>query len=109
MDNEENYIDNTIMSYTETVFKQIVKRDDENTKQVIKDYVRQKYPNKNVRIDFLDEEVIDKIIDLGIREYLKEMRKYDFFSNNVIYDRTSIKYGNSILGSLGSMDIFRNN
>lgn len=64
----------SIMSYTETIFKQIVKRDDENTKQVIKDYVRQKYPNKNVRIDFLDEEVIDRIIDLGIREYLKEMR-----------------------------------
>lgn len=74
MDNEADYIDNTIMSYTETVFKQIVKKDDEYTRQVIKNYVRQKYPNKNVRIDFLDEEVVDRIIDLGIREYLKEMR-----------------------------------
>lgn len=64
----------SIMSYTETVFKQIVKKDDEYTRRVIKDYVRQKYPNKNVRIDFLDEEVVDKIIDLGIQEYLKEMR-----------------------------------
>lgn len=74
MDNEEDYIDNITMSYTETVFKQIVKKDDEYTRQVIKDYVRQKYPNKNVKIDFLDEEVIDRIIDLGIKEYLKEMR-----------------------------------
>lgn len=64
----------SIISYTETIFKQIVKRDDENTKQAIKDYVRQKYPKKNVRIDFLDEEVVNRIIDLGIREYLKEMR-----------------------------------
>ena len=74
MDNEEDYADSAIMSYTETVFKQIVKKDDEHTRRVIKDYVRQKYPNKNVRIDFLDEEVVDRIIDLGIREYLKEMR-----------------------------------
>lgn len=64
----------SIMSYTETVFRQIVKKDDEHTRQVIKDYVRQKYPKKNVRIDFLDEEVVNRIIDLGIREYLKEMR-----------------------------------
>lgn len=64
----------SIISYTETVFKQIVKRDDENTKQIIKEYVRRKYSNKNVRIDFLDEEVVNRIIDLGIREYLKEMR-----------------------------------
>lgn len=67
--------DSSIMSYTETVFKSIVKKDDEHTKQVIKDYIRQKYPNKNVRIDFLDKEVVNRIIDLGIREYLKEVRK----------------------------------
>ena len=43
--------------------------DDEYTKQIIKDYVRNKYPKENIRIDFLDEEVVEKIIELGIVEY----------------------------------------
>lgn len=55
--------------FKEKVIKQIVKRDDEYTKQIIKDYVRNKYPKKNIRIDFLDEEVVEKIIELGIVEY----------------------------------------
>ena len=28
-----------------------------------------KYPKENIRIDFLDEEVVEKIIELGIVEY----------------------------------------
>ena len=48
--------------FKEKVIKQIVKRDDEYTKQIIKDYVRNKYPKENIRIDFLDEEVVEKII-----------------------------------------------
>ena len=56
-------------TYHERVIKQIVKRDDEHTKQIIKDYVRNKYPKENIRIDFLDEEVVKKIIELGIVEY----------------------------------------
>ena len=55
--------------FKEKVIKQIVKRDDEYTKQIIKDYVRNKYPKENIRIDFLDEEVVEKIIELGIVEY----------------------------------------
>lgn len=55
--------------FKEKVIKQIVKRDDEHTKQIIKDYVRNKYPKGNIRIDFLDEEVVEKIIGLGIAEY----------------------------------------
>lgn len=61
----------SIPNYVETVMKQIVKRDDEATRQAIKDYVRIKYPNGNARIDFLDEEVVNEIIDLGISEYLR--------------------------------------
>lgn len=53
----------------EKVIKQIVKRDDEHTKQIIKDYVRNKYPKEHIRIDFFDEEVVEKIIELGIVEY----------------------------------------
>ena len=41
--------------FKEKVIKQLVKRDDEHTKQIIKDYVRNKYPKENIRIDFLDE------------------------------------------------------
>lgn len=58
-----------IFSYQERVIKEIVKKDDEYTKQIIKDYVRNKYPKENIRIDFLDEEVVEKIIELGIVEY----------------------------------------
>ena len=55
--------------FKEKVIKLIVKRDDEYTKQIIKDYIRNKYPKENIRIDFLDEEVVEKIIELGIVEY----------------------------------------
>lgn len=61
-----------VYKYTESVIKQIVKKDDEQTKQMIKDYVREKYPNEKVRIDFYDEEMIDKIIDLGINALKNE-------------------------------------
>ena len=59
------------ISFIETVIKQIVAKDDEATRKVIRDYVKEKYPKENVRVDFLDKEVVDEIIDLGIKEYLK--------------------------------------
>lgn len=64
--------------YSELVVKEIVKRDDELTKQVIKDYCKRKYPNQNVRIDFLDEEVVDEIIRLGITEYQQRQAYKEF-------------------------------
>ncbi len=65
--NKINELD--IFSYQERVIKEIVKKDDEHTKQVIKDYLRERYPKKNIRIDFLDEEIVNQIIELGIAEY----------------------------------------
>ena len=62
---------NEMFSFSERVIKEIVKRDDEHTKQVIKDYFRERYPKENIRIDFLDEEIVDEIIKLGIAEYQK--------------------------------------
>lgn len=60
-----------IFSFQERVIKEVVKRDDEHTKQVIKDYFRKKYPKENIKFDFLDEEIVDEIIKLGIAEYKK--------------------------------------
>lgn len=60
-----------IVSYQESVIKEIVKKDDEYTKQVIKDYFIKKYPKENIKFDFLDEEIVDEIIKLGIAEYKK--------------------------------------
>ena len=60
---------NSILMYQERVIKEIVKKDDEYTRQAIKDYFREKYPKENLRFDFLDEEIVDKIIKLGIAEY----------------------------------------
>lgn len=61
--------DNEIYSFQERVIKEIVKRDDEHTKQVIKDYFIKKYPKENLRFDFLDEEIVNEIIRLGVTEY----------------------------------------
>lgn len=61
--------DNEIYSFQERVIKEIVKRDDEHTKQVIKDYFIKKYPKENLRFDFLDEEIANEIIRLGVTEY----------------------------------------
>lgn len=58
-------------TYHERVIKEIVKKDDEYTKQVIKDYFIKKYPKENIKFDFLDEEIVDEIIKLGIAEYKK--------------------------------------
>lgn len=58
-----------MFSFSERVIKEVVKRDDKHTKQVIKDYVRNRYPKENIRIDFLDEEIVNQIIELGIAEY----------------------------------------
>ena len=61
--------ENEMFSFSERVIKEVVKRDDEYTKQVIKDYVRNRYPKENIRIDFLDEEIVNQILNLGIAEY----------------------------------------
>ena len=60
---------NSILGYQERVIKEIVKKDDEYTRQVIKDYFIKKYPKENIKFDFLDEEIVDEIIKLGIAEY----------------------------------------
>ena len=61
--------ENEMFSFSERVIKEVVKRDDEYTKQAIKDYLRERYPKKNIRIDFLDEEIVNQILELGIAEY----------------------------------------
>lgn len=60
---------NSIFGYQERIIKAIVKKDDENTRQVIKDYFIKKYPKENLRFDFMDEETVNRIIKLGIAEY----------------------------------------
>lgn len=65
---------NSILGYQERVIKAIVKKDDENTRQVIKDYFIKKYPKENLRFDFMDEETVDKIIMFGIAEYQERQR-----------------------------------
>ena len=61
--------ENEMFAFSERVIKEVVKRDDKYTKQAIKDYVRNRYPKENIRIYFLDEEIVNQIIELGIAEY----------------------------------------
>ena len=58
-----------IFSFHERLIREVVKKDDEYTKQVIKDYFIKKYPKENLRFDFLDEEIVNEIIQLGIAEH----------------------------------------
>lgn len=67
MENEKNRFDT--FTFQERVIKEVVKRDDEYTKQVIKEYFIKRYPKENLRFDFLDKEIVDEIIKLGITEY----------------------------------------
>lgn len=60
---------NEMFSFSERVIKEVVKRDDEYTKQVIKDYFTNRCPKENLKFDFLDEEIVNEIIKLGIIEY----------------------------------------
>lgn len=60
-----------MFSFSERVIKEVVKRDDEYTKQVIRDYFTKRYPKENLKFDFLDEEIVNEIIKLGIAEYKK--------------------------------------
>ena len=60
-----------MFSFSERVIKEVVKRDDEHTKQVIRDYFTKRYPKENLKFDFLDEKIVNQILNLGIAEYQK--------------------------------------
>lgn len=63
----------SVYSYQETIFKQFVKKNDEDIKRALIDYAK-KYvetKNKHVRFLFLDQDIAEEIIDLGIKEYLR--------------------------------------
>lgn len=55
----------------QTIISQIVSETDKYTKQVIRDYVMQQYPKGNVQLNFINKEIVDEIIDLGIQEYIR--------------------------------------
>lgn len=61
--------ENEMFSFSERVIREVVKKDDEYTKQVIRDYFTKRYPKENLRFDFLNKEIVDEIIKLGITEY----------------------------------------
>ena len=67
------------ITYSGRIIKAVVKLDDEATKQAIKDYALKEYPKENVRVDFLNKDIVDEIIIMGLAEYqrrkvLKELK-----------------------------------
>lgn len=66
-------VENGIFKMQETIISQVVKMEDEAFVQAIRDYAKQKATTEkeNVRIMLLDESIADKIIKLGIKEYIK--------------------------------------
>lgn len=83
--NKINELD--IFSYQERIIKEIVKKDDEYTKQVIRDYFTKRYPKENLRFDFLDEEIVDEIIKLGITEYQRRQALGSVLSERLGLDK----------------------
>ena len=67
--------ENGIYKLTDYVIKQMVKKDDEDTRKMIIEYAKTRFPMKNVSIELYDEETIEEIIDLGIQEYLRRHRR----------------------------------
>lgn len=67
--------ESSIINYTEQIFSQIVKGEDEYVKQQLINYAKE-YANtkrENVKLWLLDEDVVKLIIDLGIQEYIRRM------------------------------------
>lgn len=66
-------VENGIFKMQETIISQVVKMEDEALIKAIRDYAKQKatMEKENVRIMLLDESIADKIIKLGIKEYIK--------------------------------------
>lgn len=59
--------ENGIYKLTDYVIKQIVKKDDEDTRKMIIEYAKTRFPMKNVSIELYDEETIEEIIDLAYK------------------------------------------
>ena len=66
-------IDNGIFKMQETIISQVVKMEDEALVKAIRNYAKEKAikEKENVTIILLDESIADKIIKLGIKEYIK--------------------------------------
>ena len=66
-------IEKQYLAFHETMWTEIVSRDEEHIKQVICDYAMKKSEEIGQRISvrFLDKEIVDEIIELGTQEYLK--------------------------------------
>ena len=66
-------VENGIFKMQETIISEVVKMEDEALVKAIRDYAKEKATKEkeNVRIMLLDESIADKIIKLGIKEYIK--------------------------------------
>ena len=66
-------VENGVFKMQETIILQVVKMQDEALIKAIRDYAKEKATKEkeNVRIMLLDETIADKIIKLGIKEYIK--------------------------------------
>ena len=65
--------ESSIINYTEQIFSQIVRQQDDYLREQIINYAKQykKKKRQNVKLWLLDEDVVKLIIDLGIQEYIR--------------------------------------
>ena len=69
----EETVDNGFIEMQETIIAQVVEMEDKALVQAIRDYAQQKAikEKENIRLMLLDKSIADKIIKLGVEEYIK--------------------------------------
>ena len=69
----EETVDNGSIEMQETIIAQVVEMEDKALVQAIRDYAQQKAikEKENIRLMLLDKSIADKIIKLGVEEYIK--------------------------------------
>lgn len=75
--------ENEIFKMQETIILQVVEMEDKALVQALRDYAQQKAIKKkeNIRLMLLDKSIADKIIKLGIKEYIKIQEREEKIKN----------------------------
>lgn len=64
-----------VISITKKIVAQVVEETDMLLKEAIINYAKQKYKGEEIEFYFIDKKVADEIIDLGLAEYTKRIKR----------------------------------
>lgn len=64
-----------VLSITKKIITQVVEETDQHLKEAIINYAKQKHKGEELEFYFIDKKVADEIIDLGVAEYTKRIKR----------------------------------